>query len=215
MATMPPNQKIFHITHVGNLPGMVADQCLRSDAGRLAQGLGGKIVGMAHIKQRRLAIQVTCHPGTAVGQYVPFYFCPRSVMLYILHRGNHPDIDYHGGQGPIVHIQADLEATVGWANANHVRWAFTDGNAGAYVTGFYSNLSDLNQVDWSAVQAADWRDPAVKERKQAEFLVYESFPWELVEKIGVQNVTTAGLVKQAIAGAAHQPIVRVKPEWYY
>jgi len=50
---------------------------------------------------------VKCHPGTKVGQYVPFYFCPRSIMLYILHRGNHPDLDYREGQGPILHLQAD------------------------------------------------------------------------------------------------------------
>jgi hypothetical protein len=30
-------------------------------------------VGMTNIKQRRLTqIEVPCHPGTTVGQYVPF-----------------------------------------------------------------------------------------------------------------------------------------------
>jgi hypothetical protein len=150
-----------------------------------------------------------------VGEYVPFYFCPRSVMLYILYRGNHPDIDYRGGQEPIVHLQADLAATVAWAESSHVRWAFSNGNAGAFVTRFYSGLSELNRVDWSAVQAADWRDPAVKERKQAEFLVYESFPWHLVEKIGVLNTRTASQVNKAINDANHQPVVKVEQGWYY
>lgn len=216
MTTVPNNQKIFHITHVSNLPGIVRDGRLCSDAARLAKGLGCQIVGMPRIKLRRLMeIEVTCHRGTKVGGYVPFYFCPRSVMLYILHRGNHPDIDYHGGQEPIVHLQADLAATVAWANSAGVRWAFSNGNAGAFVTRFYSDLSDLKRVDWSAVQASDWGDSAIKEHKQAEFLVYESFPWQLVEKIGVVNPRMATQVNQAIGGAKHQPLVKAEPGWYY
>ena len=216
MTNVPENPKIFHITHVGNLPGIVQDQVLWSDAARLARGLSCQIVGMSGIKQRRLMeIGVTCHRGTMVGEYVPFYFCPRSIMLYILAQRNHVDLTYRGGQEPIVHLQADLAETVAWADSKGVRWAFSNGNAGAFVTRFYSDLSDLDQVDWPAVEATNWRDPAVKERKQAEFLLYEAFPWQLVEKIGVLNEGTATQVNQAIAGAGHQPVVRVKPGWYY
>ena len=100
VTTVPKNQKIFHITHVNNLPGVVRDQVMWSDAACLAKGQACQNVGMSRIKQRRLMeIEVTCHRGTKVGEYVPFYFCPRSVMLYILYRGNHPDIDYQGGAG--------------------------------------------------------------------------------------------------------------------
>ncbi len=39
---------------------------------------------MTEIKRRRLfEIDVQCHPDTMVGDYVPFYFCPRSIMLFI------------------------------------------------------------------------------------------------------------------------------------
>lgn len=214
--SVPKSPRIYHITHVNNLPGIVAEQALWSDAARLARDLASQIVGMPRIKQRRLMeMEVTCHRGTKVGEYVPFNFCPRSVMLYILYRGNHQDIDYREGEGPIVHLQADLAATVAWADAEGVRWAFTNGNASAYVTRFYSELSDLDQVDWSAVRATDWRAPATKERKQAEFLVHESFPWRLVEKIGVLSAGTGAEVNQAIAGAGHQPVVAIEPSWYY
>lgn len=144
---------------------------------------------MSEIKRRRLEEhEVKCHSGTMVGEYVPFYFCPRSVMLYILHMGNHPGIDYREGQGPIIHLQADLKAAVKWATDNKIRWAFSDINAGTYVAQFYDDLSQLNDViNWSAVEATDWRDAAIQEYKQAEFLTYESFPLGLVEKIGVCN----------------------------
>ncbi|MCX6048724.1 MAG: DUF4433 domain-containing protein [Chloroflexi bacterium] len=104
---MPPNPKIYHITHVTNLTNIIAGKGLVSDAKRIASGLTFSLVGMSTIKQRRLTeIEVSCHPGTKVGQYVPFYFCPRSIMLYILHKGNHPDVSYKGGQRSMVHLQA-------------------------------------------------------------------------------------------------------------
>ena len=56
-----------------------------------------------------------CRPGLNVGDCVPFYFCPRSVMLYLIHRANHPELDYRGGQGPIVHLEADLHEAANWA----------------------------------------------------------------------------------------------------
>ena len=86
---------------------------------------------MSAIKARRLLeLEVDCHPGTKVGEYVPFYFCPRSIMLYLFYRGNHPDLDYTGGQRHLVHLEADLHEVVQWAERKEVRWAFSDRNAG-------------------------------------------------------------------------------------
>ena len=94
MEQAPAQLKIYHITHLRNLTQIVATGGLWSDAGRIERGLDCKIVGMSEIKRRRLEeLEVGCHPATKVGQYVPFYFCPRSIMLYILHQGNHPDLE--------------------------------------------------------------------------------------------------------------------------
>lgn len=98
---VPQRPKIYHITHINNLPSVV-DAVLWSDADRVRQGLNCEVIGMNEIKRRRLEeLNVDCHPDTKVGDYVPFYFCPRSIMLYLLHMGNHPDLSYLGGQRPI------------------------------------------------------------------------------------------------------------------
>jgi hypothetical protein len=81
---MPPpdHPKIFHITHVDNLQEIARTGVLWSDARRGEFRLDCRIVGMATIKERRRReLQVKCHPGTMVGEYVPFYLCPRSIML--------------------------------------------------------------------------------------------------------------------------------------
>jgi len=97
-------------------------------------------------------------------------------MLYLLYMGNHPELTYRGGQGPIVHLEADLKAVVDWADANNRRWAFSLANAGAYYVEFRKNLNDLNQIDWTSVFARDFRSADVKEAKAAEFLLHGSFP---------------------------------------
>lgn len=216
MTSAPIRPKIYHITHLDNLPSIATGLGLISDANRIVSGLSCSLVGMSSIKQRRLEeIEVPCHPGTTVGQYVPFYFCPRSIMLYILHMGNHPDVTYRGGQQPIIHLQADFHTVIRWANSNQVPWAFTTGNAGAYLTTFFKDPANLSEIDWAAVASIDFRDSKVKEGKQAEFLMFDVFPWTLIDKVGTINDAIATKVKTALAQAGHQPAIAVEPTWYF
>lgn len=216
MATTPDQPKIHHITHVDNLPGIVSEQVIWSDARVLQRDLEREIVGMSRIKKRRPEeLRVGCHPGTMVGEYVPFYLCPRSIMLYLLHRGNHPDVTYGGGQDPIVHLVADLFRVVDWARHDRRSWAFSDRNAGARYANFYARSDDLDQIDWDAVNATDFRDAEIKEGKQAEFLMYESFPFELVEEIGVCSSEARNQVAEILRNIEQPPIVRIRRDWYY
>lgn len=216
MAAMPASPKIYHITHWLNLAHIIECGGLWSDARRIQLGLDTKIVGISGIKDRRLReLDVKCYQGTKVGEYVPFYYCPRSVMLYILHMGNHPALNYHGGQEPIVHLVADLNEVARWASGEGVRWAIADRNAGARYASFFGRLSDLPRLDWAAIANSDFRDPAVKESKQAEFLLYEFFPWGLVERIGVASRNVESNVNQMLASVNHKPPVSIERSWYF
>lgn len=215
--TPPPAQpKIYHITHVKNLAAIVAEGILLSDAAMLARGGPSVAIGMSAIKRRRVEeIPVPCHPGTTVGQYVPFYFCPRSVMLYLIYRANHPDLTYRGGQQPIVHLEADLHEVVTWAEGQGRRWAFTLSNAGSYYVEILNRLDQLDQVSWAAVAATDFRSADIKEGKQAEFLVHESFPWTLVSGVAVNSAEMKARAEEGLSGAAHRPPVAIRGDWYY
>lgn len=114
---------------------------------------------MDDIKERRLKeLCLDSHPGLFVGHCVPFYFCPRSVMLYVISRANHPKLSYRAGQTRVVHLEADLRSTVVWAEEQNLRWAFTLSNAGARYFEDRSDLGQLDEIDWTAVEARDWRD---------------------------------------------------------
>jgi hypothetical protein len=217
----PATPAIYHITHVDNLAGILADGWLWSDAELLRRARNARLIGLSSIKRRRLEeLDVTCHPGTKVGDYVPFYFCPRSVMLYVLHRGNLPDLPHSEGQPPIVHLEADLNRTVRWAETEGRRWAFTKTNAGARSTlDHFCDLHDLDRIDWEAVRANDFRPAEIKERKQAEFLLHGGFPCHLLDRIGVSCQHTLDAVRAALAVAPSTgrrvPLVEIRPDWYF
>lgn len=216
MARIPSHPKIYHITHFDNLSRIIEAQKLWSDSKRIELKLDVQIVGMSRIKERRLhELEVTCHPGTKVGDYVPFYFCPRSVMLYMSYKRNTEDLAYKGGQDPIVHLQADLRKVVKWADSEGRKWAFSASNAGARYVECYSDLSQLERVNWDAVNSGDFRNAEIKEGKQAEFLVHEFFPWELVEKIGVIDAQMATRVNAILDEAGEHPLANVESDWYY
>jgi len=211
----PTNPKIYHIVHVDKLATIAADGFLFSDAVVAQNPPQGTVIGMNNIKARRMnELTLVSHPGLYVGQCVPFYFCPRSVMLYLIYRRN-PELAYQGGQNPIVHLVADLNSVVTWAQTNHRRWAFTLSNAGSYYFEDRCDLSQLGEINWTAVQTNQWSGSPTKEQKQAEFLLEEYLPWHLIEQIGVINQSIGQKAGQAIAGAAHRPPVHILPAWYY
>lgn len=211
----PPNPKIYHIVHVDKLASIAADGFLFSDAELAQRPANGTVIGMNNIKARRMnELTLTSHPGLFVGQCVPFYFCPRSVMLYLIYRRN-AELAYQGGQTPIVHLVADLNAVVAWAQANDQRWAFTLSNAGSYYFEDRCDLAQLGEINWNAVQTTQWAGSPTKEQKQAEFLIERHFPWHLIEEIAVYNQPTGQQALQAIANAQHRPTVQIRSGWYY
>jgi ssDNA thymidine ADP-ribosyltransferase, DarT len=214
---MPPpaNPKIYHIVHVDKLASIAADGFLFSDAKLAQRPANGTVIGMHNIKARRMnELTLASHPDLFVGQCVPFYFCPRSVMLYLIYRRN-SELAYQGGQTPIVHLVADLNAVVAWAQANDLRWAFTLSNAGSYYFEDRCDLARLHEINWGAVLTNRWSGNPTKEQKQAEFLIEQQFPWHLIDEIAVCSQPTGQQAVQAIANAQHRPTVQIRSGWYY
>lgn len=210
----PDAPKIYHIVHADRLRSIVTDGRLWSDAMMAKRSQIGTAIGMADIKESRRSRPLTSHPGLMVGDCVPFYFCPRSVMLYVLHMANSPGLTYRDGQGPIVHLEADFHEVVTWANKHQRRWAFTTSNAASGYFADYAEVAMLDKIDWPAVEAAPvWRGRS--EGKQAEFLLETFFPWSLVRRVGVHSGLVHRAVCDALASASHKPQVEVRGDWYY
>lgn len=175
----------------------------------------GTKIGMQHIKERRMVARVGEPSKGMVGEYVPFYFCPRSIMLYIMYMSDHPDITYRGGQEPILHLVSDMDRAIEWATVHGRSWAFTNTNAGAGYAEFFFDKKQLHNLRWDLLPLRDFTPQQVKNAKQSEFLVKDDFPWELITEIVVYDAATKRQVEEIIKNAKHKPIVRVCKEWYY
>lgn len=211
---IPNPVKIYHIIHLDKLPAILRSQGLLCDAEIQQRDPTGTTIGMGKIKKRRLEeLNLSSFPELHVGDCVPFYFCPRSVMLYMFYCNNHPEIEYRGGQEPIIHLVADLHKAIQWAAQNNLRCAFTTSNAGAYYFDDHADFNDLDKINWDVVCSNDWLGH--QDEKQAEFLIEKSFPWHLVEKIGVYSEIQYGQVSRKLASAALRPQIEIKRNWYY
>lgn len=136
-------------------------------------------------------------------------------MLFVIHRGNHPDLAYRGGQESVVHLVARVSNVTAWAVSNGVDWAFSAQNAGNRLATFSRSLEELEALDWRAIASTNFAEPRVKAAKQAEFLVHDRLPWNLIEGLGVQDERHLEVVQEILQGAAHQPKVVVRPNWYF
>ncbi len=203
------NRAIFHITHADNLEQIVREGRLWCDAQRIARGLENTNIGYSHIKARRMRHPVTVSAGGTLGEYVPFNFCPRSVMLYVVAQGHE---NYREGQQPIVHLVSSIETIRATARA----WFFTDRHADLGYANQYDTPDKLDEVDWAVMPLRQWGgDTEVKEKRQAEFLVHDWCPWGAIEAIGVIDPSIAARVTAAMAGISHKPRVEVRHDWYY
>ena len=209
---VPSKIWLYHITHVNNLAAIMQAGGLWSDSKMRENVATHEVIGYDHIKKRRLGLPVRCHTGTMVGEYVPFYFCPRSAMLYVIHNRNF-ELTYRGGQESILHLAARLSDVVAWSEQNGIAWAFSTSNAGSPLATFYADLGKLDKINWAAVNAHYWSE--CRDEKQAEFLVYQWFPFSLFSVIVTINEQMKQRVEGVLGSSGDAPSVNVKPKWYY
>jgi hypothetical protein len=144
-----------------------------------------------------------------LGDYVPFNFCSRSVMLYVISKGHQ---DYTGGQEAIIHLVSDVQTAIDSGRP----WAYTDRHAELRHALYFASTEHLHMIDWEVMPLPFWAgDTDTKEKRQAEFLVHDWFPWECFFRVGVHNPQIAKSVREILASAVHQPAVVVEPGWYY
>lgn len=209
----PPEPKIYHIVHIDRLPSILAMGELVSDTAAVRRNLPGTSIGDSEIKARRRQKRLRIYPDLVVGDCVPFYFCPRSVLLHSNYTGTRTTIENRDGQEPIVHLQSDLGATVAWAGQQGRRWLFTNANAALSDIEEFNDLQYLNRLKWDVISARWWKGKA--DQKMAEFLIEVGFPWHLVQRVGVMNSSVKQRVEELLVDREQSPNVSVMRGWYY
>lgn len=206
----PDPIRIFHFTHIKNLEGIIADG-LRSDAVCRRDGLTEVEIGSTSIRQRRLELPVgNVGPGGNVGDYVPWYFGPRSPMMYTLSRNNY---EYREGFDEVVYLVSSVPRILEMG----AQWVASDRNAALTLAEFTDDEHALEEhISWDVIRAQYWTDyPDGADLRAAEFLVHESVPWEAVEVIVAKTEDTRARAEGLVAGLDHSPRVVVRSQWYF
>lgn len=201
---------IYHFTDIENVPLILAAGCLRSHRAAAC----AVDVADVSIKSRRTTKQVPCGPGGTVGDYVPFYFAPRSPMLYRIQQGGVEDVSPDPAR--LVYVVSRTEAIV----EAELKYVFSDGNAAAVFTKFDDDIAHLDEaIDWPLMKATMWAntpdDPDRRRRRGAEFLIHDQLPLELVLGFAVYDEAASSVVTTAAEDGGWELPVHVRTGWYF
>jgi hypothetical protein len=214
--TRPLPTRVLHMTRIERLPSVVEHGLLPDNVCRQQQ-IAGVEIGYDHIKRRRAQRVVPCGAGGTLADYVPFYFAPRSPMLYAITRGLVSAEAARTDQ--IVYLVSSTQSLrkAGLTVVASNRHAELD----------YAEMSDLDGdldhdgfVDWPLMTARYWNntpdDPDRKERRQAECLVHPYVPWQAIEGVATKTEQARSQVELVLGTVAVQPArVAVRAEWYF
>lgn len=204
---------IYHITHIDNLESILSECGLLAYNVMVETQTNYTNIAYGNIQYRRATTYVPCGEGGVLHDYVPFYFAPRSPMLYTISRGNVEN--YTQGQAAVIHLVSSIENI----EAENLSFVFTDGHAVMTFTEFFDDLNYLGAIDWDVMGSRYWfdtnEDNDRKRRRQAEFLVRNFLPWELITEIGVIDYTIQSQVENILQNFTDQTPVRVHKDWYY
>lgn len=202
---------IFRVTHIDNLPWIFSNglHCRSSDV----RDPGFHEIGNPELIDKRTRRIVPVEPGGTLSDYVPFYFTHYTPMLLNIKTG------HNGMKQTAMSEIVILVSTLRHILEQGLRFVFTDRHAYTQTARYFTELHDLNAVDWQILAARDFRrdpdDPGKVERYMAEALVFRHVPLSALLGLVCHGTEQRDrlLAMQAEAGIALKTVV--KPEWYF
>jgi hypothetical protein len=129
----PIPTRIYHFTHIDNLPGILEARGLVCNNDCRTREVS---IANDEIQEERSRKQDPCEPGGNLPDYVPFYFCFRSPMLLRIQSGQGR---YKGGQKRLVYLVSSVQRVIE-AGLDYV---FTDRHGIRRYAAFFTDPSDL------------------------------------------------------------------------
>lgn len=171
-------------------------------------------IGNVEIIDVRSSTQVKIDGYGNIGEYVPFYYTPRSIMFFNIVTGYYAPKVPKRSKDEIIVIRCLIEKLV-----EEPKWFFTDGQANDGETTHYNDLRHLNNIDWECIQQSNFNksdgDYDRQRRYQAEFLIYDSVPVECIESISVYNETMKLRVIKEIKEAMLEIPVHIHKPYFF
>lgn len=202
--------QIFRITHFKNLPFIMRNglNCPNSDI----KDPDFEPIGFPTLVHNREERMVPLPPNGTLSDYIPFYFWYKSPMLYVIHKGNDPEV-IQTPQEEIVYLVSSFEKL----QKCNCQFLFTDRHAMLDYANFYGRIEDIDKLNWDIIKSDKWGrqyGPERREMKQAECLVFKHLPYEAIIGVAVKNEIMLEKVTNILTGF-DKPDVKIKPNFYF
>lgn len=207
----PDNACIFRITHIRNVPWILTNglHCKNSDQ----TDPNFVTIGNPDIIAKRDRREVPIRPHGTLSDYVPFYFTPKSPMMYNI---------VTGWKGILQRPSSDIVIMVSSLRDladSGIRTLYTDRHASLTAAQFFSSLNHLDQIDWGPLQRHDFRhdvdDPGKVDRYQAEALVHRHLPIQHLSEIACYNDDAQQILEGNTEELEMDLMIAVRRNWYF
>jgi hypothetical protein len=201
---------IFRITHRDNVPWILENGMHARNGKKLDPAC--RNIGNVDLIDKRSRRSVAVPPGGTLSDYVSSYFTPFSIMMYNIKTG-------YG----VKHVPNDeiviFVSSLPHLRAQGLRFVFTNQHAYPPMAEYFTDLPQLDQIDWPLLQSRDFKhdpdDPAKKERYQAEALIWRHVPLEALQGVccyssAVEKHISAEIERRGVSFRA-----AVQQSWYF
>ena len=196
-------QRIYHLTHLSNLPGILGARAV------VAAAVPQLDLSTAELREERAEISI---PGIAqlrLADFVPFFLSPEAGLWQSLRSGReHPRLSGAARSAEPLDF-VFLVSTMGHVVSGDPAFVLADGSAEGIGTRFATNREDAERMLYRLRAESD-----VERLLNAEILVAQRLPLESVTLIGVANDKVRSAVRDVMAGSDFTPKISVYPPWF-
>ena len=204
----------YRITHIDNLRLLIQNGIVNKNHPNASEYYIE--IGNREIIDVRSVLPVKISEYGMIGEYVPFYFTPKSIMLFNILTGYWHPLVPQRKRDEIIVIRCLIE------NLKQLpKWFFTDGQANIRdgSVKHYNDLSYLYKIDWNIIQQSDFskntNDFERPRRYQAEFLVHHEVPFSNIESLNVYDQQTAIKVNTILNENNINLAVNIQPQYFF
>lgn len=205
-------QYCYRIVHINNLPLILRDGLVSKNQVNYNENYVN--IGNPSIIDFRASTEVKLPDYKTIGEYVSFYFTPKSIMLFNIQTGYQSPLVPKRHPSEIMVLRCEIKKLI-----TLPKWFFTNGQANTFITEHFNDITYLNQVDWAIIINCDFSkkgdDTDKPRRYQAEFLVQNHVPLEYIDSIYVYNDEAKRTVDNILAQHKVQLLVEVDQNYYF
>jgi hypothetical protein len=196
-------QRIYHVTHVSNLPGILASRAIEAGATPVLD------LSPDEVRLERGEIPVPGGPAPSLSDYVPFFLSPDARLWQSLRAGeDHPRLSSRA-RATDPYDFVFLVSTVKHVVAAGSQFVVADRNSEGATTRFAISREDEEHM-LHRLRSENTGEQLL----EAELLVASRLPLESVTLVGVANDRVRQTVRDMLAGSDFTPKISVYPPWF-